>query len=603
MCLQIFMSTTRLLYGATVFLAAFLLFLVEPIAAKELLPALGGSSAVWVTCLVFFQAALLCGYLYAHWLTGQSTSKQLRTHLLMLAAAVVVLVCTNRYRTDLSSGTAHPVRSMFTALTLSIGMPFLLLGSTSPLLQVWLGRQESTIPYRLFALSNVASLLALGLYPVLVEPHLSLKRQRLAWSIGFIVYALLCARITLLSGAADAAEVIPRASSSAPADPAAPFRSKLLWFLLPMAATLQLSAITSHLTSNIAAIPLLWVMPLSAYLLSFIVAFEFPLLYQRAIVIRLLVIMQASLAYALSKMDFSLSIGVGIIFFVTALFVACLFCHAETYALRPLRSSETTLFYLLIAAGGVAGTFMVGIVSPLVFDANYDLAIAFCVTALLALAVTWTDGWPQRMLWATSSALLFSLIIMLRVVTSRDTLLQARNFYGTLRVKQSNRPAIGQPVRLLLHGTIQHGTQMFAPGLSRVPTTYYAPDSGIGLAIAQCCGTASRHIGVIGLGTGTLAAYGHPGDQLRFYEINPLVRPIAQQLFTYLRDSMAEITFVEGDARTSLSHEATQRFDVLVVDAFSGDAIPLHLLTTEAMQIYRKHLSPGAIIAFHVSNQ
>ena len=594
------MSSIRVLYGCTVFLAAFLLFLVEPMAAKELLPALGGSSAVWITCLVFFQAALLGGYLYTHWLARRQVSRQRQIHLLALAAGVLVVAIASRYRVDLSAGPVHPVRSIFAALSLSIGLPFLLLGSTSPLLQVWLARREGSVPYGLFALSNVGSLLALVLYPTLVEPYLALRSQRVIWSLAFVAYVTLCAGLTWRLPAAG----LPERTSAAPdLHPGSTLRSRLLWFLLPMVAAVQLSAVTSHLTSNIAAIPLLWILPLGAYLLSFIVAFEFPALYRRGIVVRFLVVMQASLAYALSKMDFSLSIGVSIFFFVATVFIACLFCHAETYALRPLRTSETTLFYLLIAAGGVTGAFLVGVASPFVFNANYDLAIAFFLTAVMALVVTWSEGWPQRLLWSTSTVLLFALIIMLRVVTARETLLQTRNFYGSLRVKQTHTPAALQPVRLLLNGTIQHGMQMFAPGMRGVPTTYYAEDSGIGLALNQCCGSRPRRIGVIGLGAGTLAAYGRAGDWMRFYEINPQVRPIAEGLFIYLRDSRAEISFAEGDARTSLRRESPQRFDLLVVDAFSGDAIPLHLLTTEAMQIYRRHLAPGGILAFHVSNQ
>ncbi|HWW97726.1 MAG TPA: fused MFS/spermidine synthase, partial [Edaphobacter sp.] len=274
----------------------------------------------------------------------------------------------------------------------------------------------------------------------------------------------------------------------------------------------------------------------------------------------------------------------------------------ETYALRPQRASETTLFYLLIAAGGAAGTFFIGIASPLLFSANYDLAISFLVVAALAIAVTWSDGWAQRLLWSTATALLLVFTIMLHRAYARDAIVEVRNFYGTLRVKQTTT-AQADPERMLLNGTIQHGTQIFAPNLSRFPTTYYATDSGIGLALRFCCDGRKRNIGVIGLGAGTLAAYGHPGDHIRFYEINPLVQPIAQNLFTYLRDSSAQLTIADGDARTSLTREAPQQFDVLAVDAFSGDAIPLHLLTTEAIALYKKHLAPNGIIAFHVSNQ
>jgi hypothetical protein len=601
------MSTSRLLYGTTVFLGAFLLFLVEPMAAKQLLPSLGGSSAVWITCLVFFQVMLLLGYLLAHWLTrGAHPGWRRRLYFALLALAGVLLVAHGLTPAGLAQHAAHPVTAIFAALSVTIGLPFLLLGATSPLLQVWFLQTEGGgIPYRLFALSNAGSLLALIAYPTLVEPNLTLKLQRTLWSFGFLLYIALCITLALKTQAArmpdDRREgqlVIKKRRTG----------TRWFWFLLPMAAAMQLSAVTAHLTVNIAAIPLLWMLPLAVYLVTFIVAFEFPALYRRGIVVRLLVVMLAALGYAISKTDVSLPIGIAILFFLAECFLAGLFCHAETYALRPERGSETTLFYLLIAAGGVTGTFFVGIASPLIFSANYDLAITFFVTAALAVAVTWQDGWPQRLLWLTASALLFFFAIMLHSAYSHDALLEVRNFYGTLRVKQI-ATAQGDPERMLLNGTIQHGTQIFADGLTRVPTTYYAVDSGVGLALRFCCNLEGndvprpRNIGVIGLGTGTLAAFGHAGDRIRFYEINPLVRPIAQNLFTYLRDSPAQIAFADGDARTSLTREAAQRFDVLVVDAFSGDAIPLHLLTTEAIALYKKHLAPDGIVAFHVSNQ
>jgi hypothetical protein len=598
----------RSLYGTTVFLGAFLLFLVEPMAAKQLLPTLGGSSAVWLTCLVFFQVTLLLGYLYAHWLTRNGTPGWRRNlYLASLAIAVVLLVAQRLSPTNLSQRSDHPVATIFAALTLTIGLPFLLLGATSPLLQLWFLRtQGGSIPYRLFALSNVGSLLALIAYPFVVEPNLTLKLQRTLWSLGFLLYAVLCtvlARQTASVAKAATQTSLAQEVSTAPKTRAA---TKWLWFLLPMAAAMQLSAVTAHLTVNIAAIPLLWMLPLAVYLLTFILAFEFPSFYRRGIVVRLLVVMLASLGYTISKTDVSLPIGVAILFFLVECFLAGLFCHAETYALRPQHPSETTVFYLLIAAGGAAGTFFIGIASPLIFSANYDLAISFFVTAAVAIAVTWHDGWPQRLLWTTASALLFFFAIMLRTAYARDAMLEVRNFYGTLRVKQTTTPQ-ADPERMLLNGTIQHGTQIFGNGLTRTPTTYYAVDSGIGLALRFCCNTSNsdrpRNIGVIGLGTGTLAAYGHPDDHIRFYEINPLVRPIAENLFTYLRDSPAQITFADGDARTSLTREAPQNFDVLAVDAFSGDAIPLHLLTTEAIALYKKHLAPNGIIAFHVSNQ
>jgi hypothetical protein len=604
------MSASRLLYGLTVFLGAFLLFLVEPIAAKQLLPTLGGSSAVWLTCLVFFQVTLLLGYLYAHWLTREDAPGwRRRLYLASLIAAVLLLAAQKNqpgiHDGELLYGFDHPMTMIFRDLAISIGLPFLLLGATSPLLQLWFLRTHGgSVPYRLFALSNAGSLLALIAYPILVEPNLTLNHQRTLWSFGFVVYVGLCILLALQSKTLQQ----PISSREKPIALQTRTFTRWLWFLLPMAAAMQLSAVTAHLTVNIAAIPLLWMLPLAIYLLTFIFAFEFPSLYRRGVIVRLLVVMLASLGYAISKTDVSLPIGIAILFFLAECFLAGLFCHAETYALRPQRGSESTLFYLLIAAGGVAGTFFIGIASPLIFSANYDLAISFFVTAALAVAVTWRDGWAQRLLWSTASALLLFFAIMLHTAYRREAILEVRNFYGTLRVKQFADPS-GDTERMLLNGTIQHGTQIFAPHLSQVPTSYYAVDSGIGLSLRFCCTAQDinlprpRNIGIVGLGVGTLAAYGHRGDRIRFYEINPLVRPIAQNLFTYLRDSGAQISFADGDARTSLTREQPQNFDVLAVDAFSSDAIPLHLLTTEAIALYKRHLAPGGILAFHISNQ
>jgi hypothetical protein len=602
------MPSKRLLYGTTAFLSAFLLFLIEPLAAKQILPILGGSSAVWLTCLVFFQTTLLLGYLYAHWLTGVAdAARQRRIHTAALILALAALALAEFLHPAFGS-TAHPVATIFWTLARTIGIPFLVLASTSPLLQRWLSDHEAgpagrpaPVWFRLFALSNVGSLLALVAYPSLFEPYLTLRTQRTLWAAGFLIFAILALWLT--------SQPRPVTQSQLEQDeaPPTPRAHRWLWFLLPMAAAMQLSSVTAHLTVNIAAIPLLWVLPLAVYLITFIVAFDRPAFYRRPLVVRVLVLMLASLGYALSKADFSLPIYLTIVFFLVECFVACLFCHGETYRLRPQRASEATLFYLLIAAGGAAGTFLVGIAFPLIFSANYDLAIAFFTTALLALAATWGDGWAQRLLWTTASVLLFALVLALHASTGRGSMLTVRNFYGSLRVTQTVSPITQSPMRTLMHGAIQHGTQIFDPGFSHIPTTYYGTDSGIGLALRFCCAGRTKNIGVIGLGTGTIAAYGGKGDHIRFYEINPQVPPIAQNLFTYIRDSFAATTIVPGDARTSLVEElqqgSPQRFDVLAVDAFSGDAIPLHLLTREALALYHQHLTPNGILAFHVSNQ
>jgi hypothetical protein len=594
----------RLLYGCAIFLGAFLLFAVEPMAAKQLLPALGGSSAVWITCLVFFQVALLLGYLYAHWLGRRPSARAavvLHISLLVMAAVLLSL----GFHPDLSKAAGHPLMAIFHALTLTIGLPFLLLSATGPLLQLWLARQErSGVPWKLFALSNAGSLLALALYPTMIEPHFSLGVQQKAWACGFGLYAVLCVLIAWRVRATETA----RPAQSKMANGQSSFRARLLWFLLPAGAAIQLCAVTSHLSQNIAAIPLLWVLPLGVYLLTFIIAFETPPLRFMWVVARFLIVLLAALAWMLSKTDVTIPIQISIGFFLAELFFACLLCHVETYVLRPADPSESTLFYLLIAAGGAAGTAFVGILCPLLFDANYDVALAFLTTAALALIVYWNNGWTQRLLWGVGTACLLALVIMLHIVYARSTLVEERNFYGALRVRESHVPPQAETVRTLLHGTIEHGTQWFAPQFRRNPTTYYATDSGIGLALRFCRGgqngdNGARNIGVVGLGAGTLAAYGKPGDRIRFYEINTAIRPIAENLFTYLRESGAQISFAEGDARISLTNEAPQNFDVLAIDAFSGDAIPIHLLTTQAMGVYERHLAPGGILAFHVSNQ
>lgn len=603
--MRLTVSRTRLLFAAAIFLASFLLFLVEPMAAKQLLPYLGGSAAVWITCLVFFQTALLAAYAYAHGLTRRP---RLALHLGVLIAALALAIYWAFGGMDLSNGSAHPVATIFVALSLWIGLPFLALGATSPLLQVWWSQVEhSAIPYKLFALSNLASLLALAAYPTLIEPYFTLRTQRVGWLFGFALFAMLSTAIAMRTRRTVTAQ-LAEANALTPPGPPTPLASRLLWLLLPMGASMQLSAVTSYITANIAPIPLLWILPLGAYLITIILAFEFPRLLPRGVIVRFLVVMLAGLAYMLAQVDVTVPMRIGVGFFLAELLFACLFCHAEAYALRPESASESTVFYLLFAAGGALGSFIVGIAFPLLFRFNFDLAVTFFVTAALALAATWRSGWQQRLLWTAATIAMLTLTIWLSIAYQRGTTVAARNFYGALRVKQKLGLS-GAVVRTLTNGAIQHGTQIFGTDAQRkTPTTYYALDSGVGIALRNCCqganaSTLPRNIGVIGLGAGTVAAYGLPGDHIRFYEINPAVEPIARNVFTYIRESGAQVSIIEGDARTSLTRESPQNFNVLVVDAFSGDAIPLHLLTAEALALYRRHLARGGVVAFHISNQ
>lgn len=605
------MQRLRLLFGVNIFLGAFLLFLVEPMAARQLLPVLGGSAAVWITCLVFFQSALLVGYYYAHALSGR---RYWAGNIALLAAAALEAGVWSYAHLNIGDVSGHPIGAVFKGLSLWIGVPFIVLAATSPMLQAWWARVEGgEIPYRLYALSNLASLLALGLYPSVIEPFLTLHAQRVLWFWLFVVFVILSVQLTLKvrrvqrpDGRYDGGREVTSGESALPK---APLSHKLLWFLLPMGAAMQLSAGTSYLTANVAAIPLLWILPLSVYLISIIIAFQFGQRIPKVLLGRFLIVILASLGYALSNVEVSWPLWLSITVFLVEIFLAGLFCHCEAVALRPERPSESTLFYLLFAAGGAVGSFFIGIACPLLFSFNYDLPITVLVTALLALAVTWNTEWNQRLLWGVACVMLSVLLIMVHIAYQRDTTVAVRNFYGSLRVKQTLTYP-GFTKRTLMNGIIEHGTQVYGTDETRkTPTTYYAPDSGVGLAIRFCCAGPDgnmprpRNIGVIGLGAGTVAAYGRTGDHFRFYEINPAVVPIARNVFTYIRESGAQVDIVEGDARTSLARSAPQNFDVLVVDAFSGDAIPIHLLTREALDLYRRHLAPGGILAFHISNR
>jgi hypothetical protein len=588
------MALLRSLYGLTIFLSAFLLFVVEPMAAKQLLPTLGGSSAVWTTCLVFFSVMLLLGYLYAHWIsTNFKPIRQAIIHIALLTAALLTLGV--HVRPGPSAVSYHPAVTVFRVLATVIGLPYLALSATTPLLTAWYaGSFGSYSPYRLFALSNLASLLALASYPLLIEPGLTMRQQTGLWSGAFLLFAVLCGAIAWQGRRRVASPMPEQAALSGHPEP--------FWFLLALGGGMMLTAVTSHMSANIAAIPLLWLPPLALYLLTFILAFQGAWLPVRQSMLRFVLVAVASMAYMLRDIRAQLPIAVSVPLFLIALFIVCFFLHGELYARRPVTAGMTR-FYLVAAAGGAAGTLLVGVIAPLVFRANYDLACTLVVVALIALAATWQDGWGLRMLWMVGTT---AAIVVLSTQVRQyddDAVALMRNFYGTLRVRETHLPPQSDTDRQLLNGTIEHGAEWFAPQFLGQPLTYYATNSGLGLAMRLCCGAGPKRVGVIGLGTGTVAAYGNAGDVIRFYEINPPVERLARHWFTFLHDSGAKTDVVLGDARLSLASEAPQNFNVIVVDAFSGDAIPVHLLTREALALYRQHLRPDGIIAFHVSNQ
>jgi spermidine synthase len=636
------MRQRSLLYAAAIFLSSSLLFLVEPMAGKRVLPLLGGSAAVWITCLVFFQTALLLGYLCAH---GIATRLRPRAQASMYGLLLIVSMA--QIALNLAphphASTARPIVSVLMVLCGLIGLPFLVLSATSSLLQAWYARgaaggnqvgmaEAARPPYRLFAISNFGSLLALVIYPILIEPNFSLRAQTLAWAIGFLVFALVCGAISVgasfsagqpveASAAAQAGQggdPLPvataqttdlQAAREESADKPPTVADRVLWLLMAAGGALLLSAVTSHLSQNIAAIPLLWIIPLTVYLLTFVIAFNGKL-YWRWVVVCLLAIALGLVGYMIVALEKGndidkyiplSSIRWSIPIFCATLFIACLFCHGELYRRRPA-PRYTTQYYLLIAAGGALGSMFVGVCAPYIFLGSYEMAWSLVYTAALAAAILWKDHWSWRLFWPAMAAGMIVVVVMQVRAYGENTIVQVRSFYGTMRVLQESDAEAGM-YRTLVHGTIQHGTQYFGSEDDRTsPTTYYVHNSGIGLALDLCCKNRPRRVGMIGLGAGTLAAYGKPGDVFRFYEIDPNVERIARNIFTYLRDSKAKIEIVTGDARLSMEAEPPQQYDVIAVDAFSGDAIPVHLLTAEAVQLYRRHLRPGGVLAFHVSN-
>jgi SAM-dependent methyltransferase len=609
-----------LLYAITIFLSAFLLFEVQPVIAKMILPWFGGTSAVWSTCMLFFQVVLLLGYVYAHWLhTRLTPRRQAFLHMGMLAlslAALPILPAPHWKPT----GAGQPSLRILALLAATVGLPYFLLSSTSPLLQAWYARSHRQgMPYRLFALSNFASMLALLSYPVAVEPNLANRVQGYGWSIAYAVFVAVCCATAWRAGRR--APILAPEEGEADGDTPS-WSLRLLWLGLAASASVLLLAVTNHLTQDVAAIPFLWILPLSLYLLSFIVCFEAPRLYYRAAFLPLLA---ASLAFLglrlwpglrdvdaawlqwLVKMDSRDTIAG----FAAALFVCCMVCHGELARLKP-HPRHLTGFYVLVSLGGASGGVFVGLVAPNLFRAYYEfpIGLALCLLAAsLALARSLASlPRARRIAGMAALALLLGAYWWWLASTMRTMVrgyrVVTRNFYGQLRVYDSGDPRVDEDAaRVLVHGVINHGQQMLHEEYRRLPVSYFCPDSGIGQAMRATEGHP-RRIGILGLGCGTLASYGRPGDTIRIYEINPQVVEIARSEFTYLADTPAQVETALGDGRLSIESEpASHEFDLLVMDAFSGDSVPVHLITREAFQTYFRHLKPDGILAVNISNK
>jgi SAM-dependent methyltransferase len=604
-------GTPLTLYAVTIFLSAFLLFEVEPIIAKIVLPWFGGSAAVWTTCLLFFQAVLLLGYLYAHVVVRRLEPRtQALLHIALLAVSILALpVIPSPGWKPL--GNEDPAWRILGLLAMTLGLPYMLISATSPMVQAWYARtHERAVPYRLFALSNAGSMLALLSYPVLVEPVFSTRRQAWGWSAAYLGFVALCGAVAWMSLGVSRGGAARREEIESLADEARPgWKLQLMWLSLAACGSTLLLAVTNHLTQNVASIPFLWILPLTLYLLSFILCFEGRGWYHRSTFLKLAPILIYGMAAGLSEDVQKLFIMIPL--FSAGLLVCTMVCHGELARLKPLHRHLTT-FYLMISAGGAVGGILVGLVAPHFFSGFFELPIglAWCAAMIVLVLRPGSSGignqWLARAVWIGSMAATLALIGYLgyEIRDFREgSRLLVRNFYGALRVHDEGDGVEEAHMRKLTHGTINHGEEFLDAERHMHPTTYYGYKTGIGYTIQEAQRRLALRVGVIGLGTGTLAAYGRPGDTYRFYDINPLVIDIARTQFRFVPESKAKVDIVLGDARLSLEREPPQNYDVLAVDAFSSDAIPVHLLTREAFELYFRHLQPGGVLAVHVSNR
>ena len=664
----------------TILLSSFLLFLVQPILAKQILPWFGGSASVWTICLVFFQLVLLLGYSYAHWLTrGRLASRQFAVHIILLALSCLVLpiIAAPFWKPGPET---EPTLRILGLLAATVGLPYFLLASTTPLLQKWLSggteRPEQTHSiYRLFALSNLGSLLGLLAYPFTIEPLATVRVQAVAWSIGYALFVICLISYAWKRRRQRGVDVDSNLGSVVSESPV--LTRHAYWIGCAALGSALLLSVTNQIIQNVAAIPFLWIVPLSVYLLSFVICFEGRSgqgWYERRFWLTPAMLATGAMAWALFAKNANLSIYAALPIFIVGLLLGCVVCHGELANSKP-SPAFLTGFYLSIAAGGALGGILVGIVAPQIFNNYWETPIAIsCLAALgiygcslenrvlpktswsanVSIAIVATGlilllcgdlpsaldsyilGWAKIAMgdafYGCLAFLVFTAVIMqryglLRAVAitallcalsfgwiyyhglSAGTQFATRNFYGSLRVIDSRYGRLH--VRDLRHGVILHGSQALEQPEKLQATIYYLESSGVGrLILAKHRMVGPLRIGSIGLGVGTLASYGIPGDLFRVYEINPAILEIAQNRFSYLKDSRARVESIIGDARLSLEMEIAggeydrpdQRFDILSIDAFSGDAIPVHLLTREAFAIYVRALKPDGVIAFHLSN-
>lgn len=603
------MMTT--LYGCAVFLSAFLLFQIQLILAKVILPWFGGSPGVWTTCMLFFETALLAGYAYAHGLIRLlSARRQVLLHVLLLGAVVLFLPPAPEAGWQ-PQGDENPVWRILAMLGVTIGLPFVVLSATAPLLQVWYGRSGGRSPYKLYALSNAGSLIGPLSYPLWIERNLTLHGQLVAWSLLLLLFVAVvvpCAVRVWRSAPGGVGEV---AGAGEPdrvlvVTP----QVRFLWLAYPFCSTLLFLGVTNQLCQEVAVVPFLWVVPLGVYLLSYILCFASDRWYRRRLFLFALALGIVGLLLAAGQGN-ALSMTYSIPIYGGGLFIACMCCHGELVLLRPpLR--QLTSFYLLISVGGALAGVAAGILAPGLFSTFAELpaAIFLCVILVWAgmsreilarIEVAEARALVQRFVHGVTwllAGLWLAGVAALALVPVED---HYRNFYGVLRISEIVK--VGGGTRFLYHGATRHGQQNLDSVRALEPTAYYGTNSGVGLAFRVLPPGEPWRVGVVGLGVGTVMSYGRTGDVFRFYEINPLVTRLARDKFTFLSQGKARSEVLQGDARLTLQREEPQRYDLLMVDAFSSDSIPVHLLTREAFDVYLRHLKPDGLLVLHMSNK
>jgi spermidine synthase len=616
------LSRQTAVFAGTILLSAFLLFLIQPLISRYILPWFGGGTAVWTAAMMFFQVILLGGYLYAHGLSHLARHVQARIHAaVILVTGAWLVISAVDWRVPLLAGSQfrpasadYPLWDVLRVLSVSVGLPYFLLSTTSSLVQFWYGRTfQGAQPYRFYVLSNAASLAALLSYPLIFEPLFALKGQAIFWTVGFGFFLLFLAfsMFGAVRSGRKATSMVQPVEDAEEIQSVPGWRAKLGWIFLAACASIILLAGTNELTQDIASVPFLWVLPLSLYLLTFMLGFSERIKLPGSL---LIVLTLAGLGLAIwaqfhvGTMDILVQIGIN----AAVIFFACLFCHREVYLRRPA-PRHLTSFYLMISIGGAFGGVFVNLIAPLIFEGYWEYHIGLGLAAVAATVILYLrrDLWlwrlriPVAVIALSVAGFLFAFPFFIR----GGSVWMERNFYGILRVRRAELD--GLDTYRMLHGTTLHGLQAIDEPNRMRPTTYFTELSGIGMALQTLprrMRTEPVRVGVIGLGVGTLAAYGQEGDVFRFYELDPAVIRLAQnsQYFSYLGDSAARIETIPGDARLALERElgeGSQEYDLLVVDAFSGDSIPVHLLTEEAVDVYLKHLIPEGVLAIHISNK